>query len=457
MLIDAIHGAKMSTKLLVSLKVLVIQLNPQIGQVDQTIKRTWSILDKVTKSATYVKPDIILFPEFALTGYSFHTRKDILPYVTKKDEGPSFELAKSISEKFQCYTIIGYPEEDDEQKLYNSALVVDPQGEQIFNYRKTFLYDTEMNWDCEENPEGFQTFPMNFSKCAKLSNEDSYNRDVTLKASIGICMDLSPYKFMAPFNHFEFSSFCVDNNVELILCPMAWLNSTSITDKQTLHNNSLLEAAKNKIAFSLKEQGLPLAGSQGIYQLKIGDSQRTPRVPSDDSTSEYKDMDEPDMSNVNYWILRFFPFLYFKSRINWFKNSSLIESILGKTRMPLDHEYYRDGKHKEDTIDLLDSEEVIKDTVLEKTFLGTSLGQPWKFQGKNAILVLANRCGTEDGTTIFAGSSGIYKFNGKKPEGSQDDDESSLDSLNESVELLGNLGKGLEGAILREVQFEVFR
>ena len=125
--------------------------------------------------------------------------------------------------------------------------------------------------------------------------------------------------------------------------------------------------------------------------------------------------------------------------------------------MPLDHEYYKDGKHKEDTIDLLDSEEVIKDTVLEKTFLGTSLGQPWKFQGKNAILVLANRCGTEDGTTIFAGSSGIYKFNGKKPKGSQDDDESSLDSLNESVELLGNLGKGLEGAILREVQFEVFR
>lgn len=55
-----------------------------------------------------------------------------------------------------------------------------------------------MNWDCEENPEGFQTFPMDFSKCAKLSNEDSYNRDVTLKASIGICMDLSPYKFMAP-------------------------------------------------------------------------------------------------------------------------------------------------------------------------------------------------------------------------------------------------------------------
>lgn len=90
---------------------------------------------------------------------------------------------------------------------------------------------------------------------------------------------------------------------------MAWLNSTSITDKQTLHNNSLLEAAKNKIAFALKEQGLPLAGSQGIYQLKIGDSQRTPRVPSDDSTSEYKDMDEPDMSNVNYWILRFFLFV----------------------------------------------------------------------------------------------------------------------------------------------------
>ena len=457
MLIDAIHGAKMTTKLLVSLKVLVIQLNPQIGQVDQTIKRTWSILDKVMKSATYVKPDIVLFPEFSLTGYSFHSKKDILPYVTKKDEGPSFQLAKSISEKLQCYTIIGYPEKNDEQKLYNSALVINPQGEQVFNYRKTFLYDTEMNWDCEENPEGFQTFPMNFSKCAKLPNEDSYTRDVTLKTSIGICMDLSPYKFKAPFNHFEFSSFCVDNNVELILCPMAWLNSTSITDKQTLHNNSLLESAKNKIAFDLKEQGLPLTGSQGVYQLKIGDSQRTARVPSDESTSEYKDMDEPDMSNVNYWILRFFPFLYYKPRTDWFNNSSLLENILIKTRMPPDHEYYKDGKHKEDTMDLLNSEDMVRDAILEKTFLGASIRKPWKFQGKNAVLVVANRCGTEDGTTIFAGSSGVYKFNGKEPGDLQNDDDIPLDSLNESVELLGNLGKGLEGAILREVHFEVLR
>lgn len=270
-------------------------------------------------------------------------------------------------------------------------------------------------------------------------------------------MDLSPYKFKAPFNHFEFSSFCVDNNVELILCPMAWLNSTSITDKQTLHNDSMLEAAKDKIALNLREQGLPLAGSQGLYQLKIGDSQHTHRVSSDDSSSEYKHMDEPDMSNVNYWILRFFPFLSYKSRAIWFRNSSLLENILGKSKMPPDHEYYKNGRHKEDTMDFSNSKEIMEDTLAEKTFLGASLKQSWKFEGKNAVLVVANRCGVEDGSTIFAGSSGIYKFNGSQPKNSEIDEDSRLDSLNESVELLGNLGKGLEGAILREVQFEVSR
>ncbi|CAI4043910.1 amidase SKDI_10G2640 [Saccharomyces kudriavzevii IFO 1802] len=447
----------MTNKLLVSLKVLIIQLNPQIGQIDQTIKRTWSILDKVTKSSTYVKPDIILFPEFALTGYSFHSRKDILPHVTGKDEGPSFQLAKSISEKFQCYTIIGYPEKADEQKLYNSALVMNPQGKRIFNYRKTFLYDTEEKWNCEENSEGFQVFPMNFPKRAKLPDEDTFERDVTLKTSIGICMDLSPYKFKAPFNHFEFATFCVDNDVELVLCPMAWLSSTSVTDKQIQNNVLLLESAKNKIALSLKEQGLPLIGSQGEYQLKIGDSQRTSPVPSDDCTGEYKYMDVPDMSNVNYWILRFFPFLYYKRRSQWFRDTSLVENILTRSKMPRDHEYYKNGKHKEEAMGVLNSKGVTKDALLEKTFLGASLRQPWKFEGKNVVLAVANRCGTEDGTTIFAGSSGVYKFNGREVEDPKGSEDSPLDSLNESVELLGNLGKGLEGAILRDVQFEVLR
>ncbi|CAI4045113.1 hypothetical protein SUVZ_10G2490 [Saccharomyces uvarum] len=450
-------SVEMTNKLLVSLKVLLIQLNPQIGQTDQTIKRTWTILDKVAKSSAYVKPDIILFPEFALTGYNFHSKNDILPYVTGQGEGPSFQLAKSVSEKFQCYTIMGYPEQAGEQKLYNSVLVIDPEGKQVFNYRKTFLYDTEENWDCGENPEGFQTFPMHFPKCAKLPDEKSFTRDVTLLSSIGICMDLSPYKFKAPFNHFEFSSFCVDNNVELILCSMAWLNSTSITDKQVLQNDSLLNAAKNKIAFVLKEQGLPLSGSHGVYQLKIGDSQHTSRVPSEDCTSDYKEMDEPDMTNVNYWMLRFFPFLYYKERTKWFRDSSLLESILAKSKMPLDHQYYKDEKHKEDVTDLMDSEGKIKDALLERTFLGASLRQPWKFKGKNAVLAVANRCGIEDGATIFAGSSGIYKFNGKETDYLKKDEDTPLNSLNESVDLLGNLGKGLEGAILREVQFEVSR
>ena len=84
--------------------------------------------------------------------------------------------------------------------------------------------------------------------------------------------------------------------------------------------------------------------------------------------------------------------------------------------------------------------------------MGATSTKPWKFEGQNAIVVFANRCGIEDASTVFAGSSGVIKFNG-----SRSDQECEIDSTNKSVELLGNLGKGLEGVLMRDVEFKVAR
>lgn len=403
------------TKLKVGLRIAIVQLNPQIGQVDQTVSRAWELLSKLREKATRA-PDIIVFPEFALTGYNFHTKDEIKPYLSTQDEGVSAQLAKAVSKKFGCFTVIGYPEQTKTGELYNSALVVNPSGKVVFNYRKSFLYDTDEEWGCRENPAKFQTFTLPFE--AKATDPQGKVRDVDLITSIGICMDLNPYKFKAPFNSFEFSSFNLDHSSELIICPMAWLHSSSVTSTTPDR-----EEARGKITRVLEEQGLPIHGSQGKFQVDLGPNNATARIASDDEEIDesYTKMDEPDMKNVNYWILRFLPFLGIGLRNSWFAEKVLFP-LLSRSKLE------------------------------NSSFLGSSLNRAWSFEDKNAVLVLANRCGVEEGTTVFAGSSGIYKFNGQCTS-----NEAALDSTNKSVDLLGNLGKGLEGIIMRDIEFEVER
>ncbi|QLL34591.1 hypothetical protein HG536_0G04530 [Torulaspora globosa] len=408
----------------VSLRIAIVQLNPQIGQVKQNIERAWELVHKLKDSISKERaPDLVLFPELALTGYNFLSREHILPYTSAKNDGPSIDLAKEVSRLFKCYTVIGYPERVDqgpEPILYNSAAVTDPTGKQIFNYRKSFLYYTDDDWGCQENPLGFQSFPLHFKNRARNVSEDSSElEDVTLRTSIGICMDLSPYKFEAPFYDFEFATYNVDQRNELIICPMAWLHSASVTK-----NSGPATAASVKleaIQKAIKKEGIPACGSQGNYQLSFNNSDVTPRIARESVSPDdnYEELDKPDMSNVNYWILRFMPFLALRQRASWPARS--LEPLVAGSRK-------------------------------RRSYMGASLTSQWEFRNRNAIVLMGNRCGIEDANTVYAGSSGIYKFNGKFADAATD-----IDSLNESVELLGNLGKGLEGVLLRDVTFEVTR
>ncbi|CCK68470.1 amidase KNAG_0B00210 [Huiozyma naganishii CBS 8797] len=424
----------MSIRLLVKLRVALVQLNPQVGRLEQNIARTWSLLRKFQEKLqpaqtgekmTTPTPDLMVFPEFALTGYSFHSKEHISSFVHKTKESPSFHFAQQVSKMFSCYTVIGYPERHEKEGkvlLYNSALVVSPKGELVFNYRKSFLYDTEYEWDCEENPNGFETFSLTFPGKGQTPTGDKI--DVTLKTSIGICMDLSPYKFEAPFNLFEFASFNLENRSELMICPMAWLHSSSITKMDKYTEEEKLEKMA-ALEDNLKRQSLPIFGSQNDFQLDL-DNSNTPRTMSRDGPDvdpTYGKLEEPDMTNVNYWILRFLPFIDLNIREEWYKQG-IIKKLLSREQSDL----------------------------LGSTYMGASARAAWEFANCNAILLLTNRCGVEDGTTVYAGSSGVYKFNG-----SMDPNESNIDSMNGSVALLGNLGKGKEGIILRDLEFDVTR
>lgn len=82
--------------------------------------------------------------------------------------------------KHDCTVIAGYPEKVDlandwpaNPEYYNSALVVDSDGNVVGNYRKTHLYYTDETWALE-GPSGFH--------CQRISGLGT--------VALGICMDL---------------------------------------------------------------------------------------------------------------------------------------------------------------------------------------------------------------------------------------------------------------------------
>lgn len=58
------------------------------------------------------------------------------------------------------------------------------------------------------------------------------NVERKVKVTLGICMDLSPYKFEAPFTAFELAKFTRAQGSQLLLCSMAWLDSTPSDPKE---------------------------------------------------------------------------------------------------------------------------------------------------------------------------------------------------------------------------------
>ena len=55
--------------------------------------------------------------------------------------------------RFKAFVLCGYPEKA-EDKLYNSQMVVSPDGTFVKSYRKAFLFDTDKTW-AAESPDGF--------------------------------------------------------------------------------------------------------------------------------------------------------------------------------------------------------------------------------------------------------------------------------------------------------------
>ncbi|OCK76139.1 carbon-nitrogen hydrolase [Lepidopterella palustris CBS 459.81] len=202
------------------MKIACLQFAPEMGQVEHNMRRANEILSQTNLPSNL---DWLVLPEMAFSGYNFQSLEAITPYLELTTAGPSTQWAIQTALRLRCHVTVGYPETTVPNPSattvhYNSTVTISPIGQILANYRKTFLFYNDEIW-ARESPSGFFTEHLG-----------------TLgRVALGICMDINPYKFTAPWDAMEFASAAVTAHADIVSVSMAWISRHAPEDFEGLN------------------------------------------------------------------------------------------------------------------------------------------------------------------------------------------------------------------------------
>ncbi|KAI8922257.1 N-terminal amidase Nta1 [Powellomyces hirtus] len=209
------------------MKIACIQFAPKHGDPAHNRSLADALLSGDSRLQSRGSVHLIVLPEMAFSGYTFRDREHIFPYAELCDgTGETLQWAIRWARELRTHIQIGYPRRASNSSdnsdgssglgtavaLYNSISIVSPSGEILCTYDKHFLYETDEQWASEGS--GFATV----------------NIETLGKVGTGICMDLNPCQFKAPFEAFEFASYHSAQMSDVIAVSMAWILSAEEDD-----------------------------------------------------------------------------------------------------------------------------------------------------------------------------------------------------------------------------------
>ncbi|OJJ48273.1 hypothetical protein ASPZODRAFT_61985 [Penicilliopsis zonata CBS 506.65] len=208
------------------MRIATLQFSPALGDLEGNISRANALLER--DRGKLERLDVLVLPELAFTGYNFPSKEAIRPYLEGEGQGRTAEWAKETARRLGCKVCVGYAEiadgegDGNRERCYNSLLVVDEEGRVVWNYRKAFLYYTDETWACEGEVVARGSHVLDFR--ARGGGPEETKQITT---AFGICMDINPYKFEAPFTAWEFANRVLAAQAPLVILSMAWLTLAS--------------------------------------------------------------------------------------------------------------------------------------------------------------------------------------------------------------------------------------
>ncbi len=176
---------------------------------------------------------IIQFPEMSFTGYTFDSREEIerlVEWDDEEEEEITRQFLSTIAKRFKCLASAGYVRGiRDANEIYNAVQIVDETGRVILRVNKHHLYCIDETW-ADEDTSGFTSTKLVLKGKGGNSNTVEEYR---IKTTVGICMDINPYKFEAPWEEYEFAKEIEKKKSSLILFASAWTNAHPNDDVET--------------------------------------------------------------------------------------------------------------------------------------------------------------------------------------------------------------------------------
>lgn len=164
------------------MKLAAVQFKPD--KTDPTA--ALAALAALCEQAAERGAQLVVCPEMATTGYLFRDDAAVRPR-TEVATGPGFQRLSQVARQYGCYIVCGYAERAETPEplptgnpaaaLYNSARIIGPQGELLYNYRKRLLFPADTTWA----QAGDKPYPTLQTPLGTLT--------------AGICMDLNDDRF----------------------------------------------------------------------------------------------------------------------------------------------------------------------------------------------------------------------------------------------------------------------
>ncbi len=118
--------------------VAVAQMKPRVGEAEDNLVR---ISDMIAKIATQQKVDLIIFPELVTSGNELGLR---FTEMAQRVPGPTVNLIAKRANEYGVYVAFGMvTKERVESVLYNSAIMIGPEGDLVEIYNKVHLRGEE--------------------------------------------------------------------------------------------------------------------------------------------------------------------------------------------------------------------------------------------------------------------------------------------------------------------------
>jgi predicted amidohydrolase len=118
--------------------VAIVQMRPKLGEAEENLVK---MSEMVSKIASQQKVDLIVFPELITSGNELGVR---FTELAQRVPGPTVNLMAQRANEYGVYIAFGMvTKEKVESVLYNSAVLVGPDGELLDMYNKIHLRGEE--------------------------------------------------------------------------------------------------------------------------------------------------------------------------------------------------------------------------------------------------------------------------------------------------------------------------